>query len=102
MDGLRTLALEWKQKVVEMLPAAGDTLKDMPAKVVPVNQTISQTLARVPVPHSNVEARNEILMKLFGTLASLGISVLAIRYMMNALDPTKNEKKKSRDRVNHF
>ena len=49
--------------------------------------------------------RNEILLKLLSTLlgltVSLGFSYYGIRWLVNAMDPTKHEKQEAQKRVNN-
>lgn len=96
MDNIRAAFQGVKQRAIDLLQTAGEHVKDVPD--APTNKTYFEPQAAV-VPFKSTEARNELIIKLIGTLASLGLSVFAIRYMMNALDPTNKEKKKARDRV---
>lgn len=82
-----------KETVLELLPAVGENSPGVKAVHSPVPAVAPA------VQMKSVDARNEVIIKLLGTLASIGISVVAIRYMMNALDPTKKEKRKARERV---
>ena len=77
---------------------------------LPTKENVSEPLgemANIPVADAReVIARKEMLAKiissLLGIAASFGLTYFAVKWMTNAMDPTRKEKQKARESVCNF
>jgi hypothetical protein len=73
---------------------------------VPNNEILQNFSSQATRETADSVARRELVAKLIssgiGLAASIALTYFAVNYMTNAMDPTRKEKQKSRERVWYF
>lgn len=91
-----------KAKVFEFLDFFRDKMT-VPVETVAKDEVIQTVTARASQEAVDSIARRELIAKLIssalGLGASIGLTYFVVNYMTNAMDPTRKEKQKSRERV---
>ncbi|XP_053393466.1 outer mitochondrial transmembrane helix translocase-like [Mercenaria mercenaria] len=95
-----------KAKFVELIEFVKETLKETTAKTVesvPQDDYVKILTTQPAQETAEAVARREMIAKLIssalGLAASIGLTYFAVNYMTNAMDPTRKEKQKARERA---
>ena len=95
---IETLKIKFKELI--------DFVKEMTAKQIdsiPEDGIIQNISRPATAEAADAVARRELIAKLIssgiGLAASIALTYFAVNYMTNAMDPTRKEKQKARERV---
>ena len=102
MDDIQVWATNSLKVLVERIKSGASKTRETFTSYDNGTETLYEA-AKTPVTEANAKAGREMLAKVISTVlglaASFGLTYIAVKWMTDAMDPTRKEKQKARERV---